>query len=130
MSEESFSLSVSPIEYTEDISAPDIPKEFTEAKLFIYSGTRELVAFKNNHEDFWHVKTVRCNQCGECCMAMNYRNWPYPYDDEGNCSKLRRCGDKWECTAGLEAPKRCLEDPNPEIVPSCCIRYKKVPIKK
>ena len=98
----------------------DIPED--GRKFRAYAG-RELIAFTEG--DFLYVKTESCNYCGECCM--HEPSTVYGNDAEGKCNMLSKNGDQWECTAGSEAPWRCLDDP---IKIDCCsIRYKKRPLK-
>ena len=84
---------------------------------------RELIAFTDG--DDLVVKTQSCNLCGECCMDSP--NTVYGYDDEGKCNKLVKFGDTWECTAGVEVPWFCLDDP--KDVDCCSIRYRRERIR-
>ena len=107
----------------------EIPDCYAEMRLTIVAGQRELAARKHPHDDFWEVKTVRCNNCGECCMGICFQKEPYNPDMDGKCSKLVKEGTKWLCSAGWETPLRCLSDSPKEVVPVCCIEYEKQYVK-
>jgi len=100
----------------------EIPDSFADQRLTFLAGSKELIATKVPWEDFWLVKTTRCNYCGECCMDIG-ENWLWPPDDEGKCIKLVKNGDKWECSAGHDTPVRCIPDPLKTNSPTCCITY-------
>ena len=83
----------------------------------------ELIIYKEpGRESPIYEKTIRCNMCGACCMDL-WGSAPHGHDDEGNCLKLRKNGDMWECTAGGMTPRRCI--PDPVDVPDCVIEYKR-----
>jgi len=67
---------------------------------------KELVAYQVPGQKM-KVKKVRCDQCGECCLSVpeNYFSWGV--DEEGRCSRVKKVGDKWVCTAGKEKPFSC-----------------------
>jgi len=101
----------------------DIPDWAEDAYVKVYANT-ELVAYKEPGKDQpVYIKSVRCNKCGACCMDM-WKAAPFGHDDEGNCVKLRKNGEEWECTAGSMLPLRCLgEDPVSDE--NCIIEYRK-----
>lgn len=105
----------------------DIPDDYKDQRLTLIAGNRELVATKNPIDDFWLVKIVRCNMCGECCLGGGFsKHHPFPIDEEGHCSKLILKGrDKWRCGASFGVPFMCIADPPEGSVPTCSIRYKK-----
>ena len=104
----------------------EIPKWAESARLLIVAGN-ECVAQKLPHQDFWMVKEIRCNQCGECCLDSPPS--PYGFDDEGKCLKLKFEDDKWHCMAGSDKPIRCIIDPNIRGYEQCCMTHKKVVIE-
>ncbi len=99
-----------------------IHDRFIGRRLILLAGT-ELIAKKEPTDEFWQVKESSCNLCGECCM--DEPNTVYGNDDEGKCNKLVQYGNTWECTAGVNKPYNCLDDPSPKDYP-CSITYKKV----
>ena len=107
----------------------EIPDSFHDQRLTLIAGNRELVARKNPWENFWEVKVVRCSNCGECCLGLvggQFKNFPFPIDDEGRCSKLVQEGERLMCrNTGHDLPFRCLTDPALENVPCCSIRHTK-----
>ena len=108
----------------------DIPDEFAERQLTLVAGQRELAAFKLPNNDYWEIKIVRCNNCGDCCMGLCWKKEPYNPDKDGKCSKLKKEGTKWMCSAMWETPLRCLSDPSKEVNPICCIEYERQYEKK
>jgi hypothetical protein len=97
--------------------------EWTKDTFIKVLANTELVAWREPGEDQpIHIKTVRCNRCGACCMGL-WGGAPFGHDDEGNCLKLRKNGDEWECTAGSKLPIACLGDPIEE--PDCVIEYRR-----
>jgi hypothetical protein len=101
----------------------EIPDWAASTRLLIIAGT-ECVAQKLPQDDFWQVKKIRCNRCGECCLDSPPT--PYGLDDEGKCVKLIREGEEWICTAGMGKALRCVLDPNIVGYEACCITHKKV----
>jgi len=101
----------------------DIPDKFSNRRLILLAGV-ELVAKKEPTSDFWLLKETSCNLCGECCM--DEPGTVFGNDDEGKCNKLVKYGDTWECSAGVDKPYNCLDDPGINDYPSCSITYKKV----
>ena len=90
----------------------DLPDWVDERHIRIYAGI-ELAAIKRSHEDFWRVKDVRCQQCGECCT--NIKNHVLPTNN-GVCIYLvdePGTGRK-KCDIALHRPRHCGDDP-----PSC-----------
>ena len=93
----------------------------TDETLTLLAG-QELVAFKHPMKE-WKVKSVRCNQCGNCCLDLSNILTPFGTDDEGKCNKLKKEDDKWLCTAGHQKPFCCISDPASIEDVDCCIRY-------
>jgi len=103
----------------------DIPDVFAEGILRIISGG-ELVAKKHPDHDYWIVKENRCNNCGECCLNVDFTC--FGADEEGKCNALEKRGDKWFCSKFIDRPFRCIDDPvDPEDLKCCSITHKKVP---
>jgi hypothetical protein len=74
-----------------------------------------------------HVKTVRCNSCGACCMDLP--NDQIPRDGDGNCIYLAPDGDKFKCSLGVLRPWTCCSvdpgqvDRKHSDADKCCVRY-------
>ena len=102
----------------------DLPDWCDDQAIRIIAG-QELVAKKMPWEDRWKVKTVRCNNCGECCMMLSPGDMPHEIDDEGKCSKLVKEGGQWLCSLRQKTwvPLCCVDDPLKENSPNCCIEY-------
>ena len=100
----------------------EIPEWANKRRIIILAGT-ELVAQKDPDWDYWEVKSIRCNYCGQCCMTFspNSNETPFGVDDEGKCKALRKEGDGWVCGAGVKRPYACLFDPLKENTPECSI---------
>lgn len=98
----------------------NLPDWAKERRIMILAGT-ELLAVKLPWSN-WKVKKIRCDNCGHCCMT--YPSTPWGVDNEGKCLKLEKQGDKWICTAGIQKPYNCLQDPNSES--ECCIEYEEI----
>ena len=101
----------------------EIPDWADSTRVLIIAGT-ECVAQKLPHENFWMVKTTRCNRCGECCL--DGPPTPYGLDDESKCLKLKLIDGQWTCMAGMGKSLRCVLDPNLVGYQPCCIEHKKV----
>ena len=101
-----------------------LPDWCKDQHLMVIAG-QELAAEKYPWLEKWKVKTVRCNQCGECCMTLNTGDVPFVVDDEHKCSMLKHEDGKWLCTARQKTwvPLSCLHDPLRENAPGCCIEY-------
>ena len=100
----------------------DIP-EWAQDTCIRVLANKELIIYKEPGKDSpIYEKTVRCSMCGACCMDL-WGSAPFNHDDEGNCLKLEKNVDKWECRAGSMTPLRCISDPID--VPDCVIEYKR-----
>jgi hypothetical protein len=89
----------------------EIPDSFSDQRLTLIAGNKECIATKNPWDNFWEVVTVRCDQCGNCCMGLwvqDKHRLAWPIDDEGRCSQLQDDGDRHPCGAGFETPFRCI----------------------
>jgi hypothetical protein len=104
------------------IEIKNLPEWVNPKKTLMLISGKELVAFKQANRP-WKIKEQRCNQCGECCL--DFPPAPFGHDDEGKCNMLQKQGDKWECRAGANTPKRCLADPDEKAFEDlgCSIRY-------
>ena len=91
----------------------DLPDWADERAIHIMAGI-ERVAYKLPWEDWWHVKTARCSQCGACCEKMKCK---YLDEEPG--------GEKFRCSEGVMRPWLCcvseFKDKN-----VCSIRFKEV----
>jgi hypothetical protein len=106
----------------------EISDEYANKRLLLIAGSKEAVASKNPWDDFWEVKVARCNNCGECCLGLTHKDWPFNIDDEGRCEKLKEDRDgKWKCSVGYEMPFRCLVMVPKSMVPSCCVETEHQP---
>ena len=99
----------------------EIPDSFADQHLVILAGARECVATKSPFDNFWKVKDVRCNRCGECCLDVE-NTISTPTDDEGRCTHLDQNG---ECDRKpQELTMYCVAgDISKENCPSCCITH-------
>ena len=98
---------------------PDIDDKYEERAIRIMAG-RELVAKKSPGDKYWLVKETSCNFCGECCL--DFPGTIYGSDDEGKCNALVKNGKQWECSAGVQVPWTCLDDPH--SIDCCSITYR------
>jgi hypothetical protein len=84
----------------------DLPEWAMEGDLRLISNHMELVAYKETGGDSpFMVKTVRCNNCGECCLDVGGSS--LPHNDEGKCDHLVYENGKYFCNAGGERKVSC-----------------------
>jgi hypothetical protein len=123
----------------QSLPAGGITKEFVDAVLAvirhlpewaraaqgnIFIATECLVTWiPGEYVDF---KTVRCNNCGECCMKFPSMK-AYGDDEEGRCKQLYLEDGKWLCNAKVEKPWCCCQDPINEE--NCIIEHYRVNLK-
>ena len=88
----------------------EIPNEMIEEGRAIYiMAGMETIAYKNNYEDFWMVKTSKCSSCGRCCKRIDC-----PELTEDNL-----------CGKNVMRPFLCCIS-DPKNIPECTIKYEKV----
>lgn len=90
-----------------------LPAWVSERDIYIIAGI-ELAAFKLAGEEKFHVKSSRCNECGECCENLPEKATHYfPKNEDGSCSKLISDGpSKKICSiAGHRPIPCCASDP-------------------
>ena len=101
----------------------DLPDWVDERHIRIYAGV-ELVAFKWEQDDFWHVKDQRCIMCGKCCN--NLMSSHFCPSINGECIYLEpEKNRKRLCRVAIDRPRSCQEDPRHLIkTGECPITYK------
>ena len=102
----------------------EIPDWCAERNIYVVAGI-ELAAYKNATESIFHIKTVRCNQCGECCKNLPLNN-QMDLLSNGDCSSLVPDGEKLICRKGAyRGFNCCVSDPimGKQIGTNCIIRY-------
>ena len=107
----------------------ELPDWVEDQEIKILAGM-EMVAKKLPWNNYWEVKDIRCNNCGDCCMdvPVGLGKWMFPVNAEGICSKLYEEDGKMLCGAKYDKPYRCLDDPLKSNSPNCCITYKIVKV--
>ena len=103
----------------------ELPDWVDERNIYVLAGI-ELAAYKNFNSEKWHVKSVRCDRCGKCCMQL--KGTQYPKKENGDCLHLASDGALFTCSLGPMRPLPCNEgDPVKseweKAKEFCCIRY-------
>lgn len=99
--------------------------------IYVLAGI-EVLGHKEFGDDL-HVKTSRCNQCGECCKTVNLGDWnnpPIPVLPAGHCAyRILEPGttDKYRCVLGTDRPFSCCvgepRDVSGNIQSYCSVTY-------
>ena len=85
-----------------------LPKWTDERNIYILAGIEPLI---KRDLGKWHIKTERCNKCGECCRKIK-------------CEHLIFKANEWLCDHGLNRPFQCcIHEAEPEI---CNIKWRKI----
>lgn len=93
----------------------------------LYLITRSELVAKKLTGEFWKVKTVRCNKCGNCCKSHPITGAYFPVKEDGSCINLVSDGKYSICSLGMEKPLACaLGEPEGDEYTkfNCCIEYK------
>ena len=107
----------------------DLPPWAESFSLYFLAGV-ELLGYKFPGDPFY-IKTVRCNQCGECCEGLNPGALPsYMSVVDGKCSSLIKHGNQMECQLQLHSSYTCVtglpRDVNGDIAAYCNMAYEEV----
>jgi hypothetical protein len=106
-----------------------LPDWADDKEINIFAGV-EILARKFPGEDVFHVKRVRCNMCGLCCMNLKGDLHPFPVVG-GRCIYLKqwgKVGDKFLCDLGFFRPMACSAT-DPTLMEECIIELEAVPIE-
>jgi hypothetical protein len=100
----------------------ELPDWCNERHIYVLAGI-ELVAFKQYGKDWTRIKTVRCNECGECCKDIK----TMPCGADGYCIYSEQQGEVRVCSLGVKRPfVCCVGDPMTSSGPlwdKCCIEF-------
>jgi hypothetical protein len=83
----------------------ELPEWCDERDIRVMAGI-ELAAYKLQADNFFHVKKVCCNNCGDCCRGLSER-WLYGITENHECQYLKQDGDLWICSK-LPFPIDCF----------------------
>jgi hypothetical protein len=85
--------------------------------LYVFEGN-DCVAIKEPGHN-WKIKTVPCNNCGECCKRF-LMDYDFPPIKKGVCTWLVEGG----CELGSHRPFKCaVATPGASY---CCVRYEEI----
>jgi len=96
----------------------NIPDWAKDGYIKVILNDMELVAYKEPGNSPIMIKTVRCNNCGECCLDMAGSDLA---DEEGKCKYLQFDNHNWKCNAGGRRRTSCLAEP---VGYNCSCAYK------
>lgn len=103
----------------------ELPDWCEERNIYIMAGI-ELAAYRDA-DGKWHVKTGRCNMCGQCCTNFKvvYRK-TFPPIVNLHCLYLERIGNDFRCALGINRPFKCSVAPVPKHIPDCTERFEQI----
>jgi hypothetical protein len=105
----------------------EIPDNFNGATLYLVTRS-ELVAKKDAGDPRWHIKSVRCGRCGNCCRVHPKSGAYFKTKPDGSCIHLQEDGNRMACIAGMAKPLACVvgEPEGAEYAKfGCCIEWDK-----
>jgi hypothetical protein len=98
------------------LNLPNVPHDHVKP-IYVFEGN-DCVAIKEPGRK-WKIKTVPCNNCGECCRRF-LMNYDFPPIKNGVCDWLVQGG----CELDRHRPFHCaVANPAGDY---CCVRYEEI----